>query len=108
MFSPLPNSLHARGCDQLETLERLDRMCQLLISYSLGDAIDWKHPCPCFLSLEIILSYSLGDAIDWKLRNILNGVRCLCSGLLLARGRDRLKTTSLDKVAIALVISPTR
>ena len=40
----------------------------MLFSYSLGDAIDWKH-------LGIVkktitrydVSYSLGDAIDWKL-----------------------------------------
>ena len=39
----------------------------------------------------LLLSYSLGDAIDWKLKDLL--VAAITGGLLLlARGRDRLET----------------
>ena len=84
--------LLARGRDRLETSgDRPDSRMACLLSYSLGDAIDWKH---LFLSspsassflllargrdrLETVekyqicyptnVSYSLGDAIDWKLQ----------------------------------------
>ena len=38
-----------------------------MISYSLGDAIDWKRGSVGFKPFAIVVSYSLGDAIDWKL-----------------------------------------
>ena len=37
------------------------------ISYSLGDAIDWKHYDQQLQCQSLGISYSLGDAIDWKL-----------------------------------------
>ena len=37
------------------------------VSYSLGDAIDWKLNCVYKLEFRGCVSYSLGDAIDWKL-----------------------------------------
>ena len=38
------------------------------VSYSLGDAIDWKQNTQGIrVGLGSFLSYSLGDAIDWKL-----------------------------------------
>ena len=36
-------------------------------SYSLGDAIDWKHLSEQNKWPKKSISYSLGDAIDWKL-----------------------------------------
>ena len=44
-------------------------MVYLGVSYSLGDAIDWK-PTAAINDpmLRSFFSYSLGDAIDWKLR----------------------------------------
>ena len=38
----------------------------LVVSYSLGDAIDWKRVSQPSVSKVLKLSYSLGDAIDWK------------------------------------------
>ena len=35
-------------------------------SYSLGDAIDWKHYGYDMTDDNDDISYSLGDAIDWK------------------------------------------
>ena len=88
-----------------------------LVSYSLGDAIDWKlnilqsYSEPennlllargrdrletermlfaLYLSLEF--SYSLGDAIDWKPIKLINTNTDSSFILLLARGRDRLET----------------
>ena len=59
--------LLARGRDRLETSgDRPDSRMACLLSYSLGDAIDWKH---LFLSSPSASSF-----------------------LLLARGRDRLET----------------
>ena len=38
------------------------------VSYSLGDAIDWKHEAIVINCYQLgLISYSLGDAIDWKL-----------------------------------------
>ena len=37
------------------------------LSYSLGDAIDWKLLAGYRLDRIVAVSYSLGDAIDWKL-----------------------------------------
>ena len=85
--------LLARGRDRLETLDNVIARIYSFVSYSLGNAIDWKlfqafsprclPPClllargrdrlktPCaghhFLTRRIV-SYSLGDAIDWKLK----------------------------------------
>ena len=39
----------------------------LIISYSLGDAIDWKLVKSRAIAEFLAISYSLGDAIDWKL-----------------------------------------
>ncbi len=36
------NLLLARGCDRLETNYKIRKIISLFISYSLGDAIDWK------------------------------------------------------------------
>ena len=36
------------------------------ISYSLGDAIDWKRSYPSIPAIPNDISYSLGDAINWK------------------------------------------
>ena len=57
------------------------------ISYSLGDAIDWKLKKGNTEHLLNIISYSLGDAIDWKQKSrIFNSLTITI--LLLARGRD--------------------
>ena len=37
-----------------------------IISYSLGDAIDWKQEVMSATNKDCGISYSLGDAIDWK------------------------------------------
>ena len=63
---PLLGLLLARGRDRLETLPTDKATFPVAISYSLGDAIDWKQ-------LAAILS------VDFM-------------HLLLARGRDRLET----------------
>ena len=42
-------------------------MSEVEISYSLGDAIDWKLKGVSVDSIIRPFSYSLGDAIDWKL-----------------------------------------
>ena len=60
-------------------------------SYSLGDAIDWKHISIYKTCLRAKFSYSLGDAIDWKLYKLMSNTTNN-SFLLLARGRDRLET----------------
>ena len=64
---------------------------QRIVSYSLGDAIDWKLLFSNAKDVTPALSYSLGDAIDWKhstsTQSLFYG-----SYLLLARGRDRLET----------------
>ena len=63
-----------------------------LLSYSLGDAIDWKLKSPLFVPKDQLhFSYSLGDAIDWKLILAVSVLKT-CFVLLLARGRDRLET----------------
>ena len=65
-----------------------------LLSYSLGDAIDWKLSTVLKRTFSFFnISYSLGDAIDWKLtlRNV--AIWAVVFVLLLARGRDRLETT---------------
>ena len=61
------------------------------VSYSLGDAIDWKLNA-IFVpnQLAYAISYSLGDAIDWKQLRLVLPIPPLF--LLLARGRDRLET----------------
>ena len=69
------NLLLARGRDRLEThVEQCvqDKGC---LSYSLGDAIDWKLHCEKFFEDLKCFSYSLGDAIDWKPYSLLK--RCL-------------------------------
>ena len=60
--------LLARGRDRLETFGgRLGRFLLGFLSYSLGDAIDWKLKFgECFGGFDKRVSYSLGDAIDWK------------------------------------------
>ena len=66
--------LLARGRDRLETSmrSRIDNL-KSDISYSLGDAIDWKHDLAIAKPVILILiSYSLGDAIDWKLTSPKN------------------------------------
>ncbi len=40
---------------------------EVFVPYSLGDAIDWKPDLPLGNILRLSVSYSLGDAIDWKL-----------------------------------------
>ena len=62
------------------------RAIALVISYSLGDAIDWKRRCRCEGRTKYHFSYSLGDAIDWK-QQICDHVFYVAF-LLLARGRD--------------------
>ena len=88
--------LLARGRDRLETISSIRSSSnEVEISYSLGDAIDWK----LFLSLISIcifsLSYSLGDAIDWKHEKDIDPLFGPLDFLLLARGRDRLETPVL-------------
>ena len=62
------------------------------ISYSLGDAIDWKQKLNQNFSIFVCkVSYSLGDAIDWKRYCTDLGDR-VSTVLLLARGRDWLET----------------
>ena len=63
VFSPLL----ARGRDRLETFESDRSLRAIQISYSLGDAIDWKRIIDSTASSYADVSYSLGDAIDWKL-----------------------------------------
>ena len=63
-------------------------LSRFVISYSLGDAIDWKHSIaeqPGIFAFAV--SYSLGDAIDWKHKCVGLGSYPLIN-LLLARGRD--------------------
>ena len=60
---------------------------RVLISYSLGDAIDWKHYPMTLRAIALVISYSLGDAIDWK-HLVLNTDLESSVNLLLARGRD--------------------
>ena len=60
----------------------------LVVSYSLGDAIDWKPSLGFTIGNTAILSYSLGDAIDWKLSFLDPFSLTKVNGLLLARGRD--------------------
>ena len=98
-----------------------------LVSYSLGDAIDWKRVIIDFLIAEWdipllargrdrletstplsqsqsgnIFSYSLGDAIDWKQvqEKVLGALRCFS---LLARGRDRLETSCQLSLAVYML-----
>ena len=59
--------LLARGRDRLETKSPVGFQKQIPISYSLGDAIDWKPSAREYSSVSSCISYSLGDAIDWKL-----------------------------------------
>ncbi len=67
--------LLARGCDRLETSGRTPNRASLKpFSYSLGDAIDWKH-----------ISTLEGEEISEFV-------------LLLARGCDRLETNLLPLV----------
>ena len=61
-------------------------------SYSLGDAIDWKPLYKFIASLKSFISYSLGDAIDWKHEKMMDIRDAVILDLLLARGRDRLET----------------
>ena len=44
------------------------------------------------MALSILLSYSLGDAIDWKLHSVPKDRAYEVGALLLARGCDRLET----------------
>ena len=44
------------------------------------------------LSRTLLISYSLGDAIDWKLIHCRSHNEAPVGYLLLARGRDRLET----------------
>ena len=60
--------LLARGRDRLETAYLRVSLAGLSISYSLGDAIDWKPTGGRTVTWNDHLSYSLGDAIDWKLK----------------------------------------
>ena len=78
------------------------------ISYSLGDAIDWKQQFFCLTSGLPAFSYSLGDAIDWKLSK--SALSASTHFLLLARGRDRLETESAHRSQLEsfIEISPTR
>ena len=63
----------------------------MLLSYSLGDAIDWKLKLLRLLMANYqVIPYSLGDAIDWK-RLLFDCFKLLVCPLL-ARGRDRLET----------------
>ena len=64
----------------------------LPVSYSLGDAIDWKQSDYCAGIYLNRVSYSLGDAIDWKLVDS-SFVTLSLTIPLLARGRDRLETS---------------
>ena len=67
--------LLARGRDRLETLVKMFvNTLQESFSYSLGDAIDWKHTNKRYSNYYSVLSYSLGDAIDWKLNLRLSPV----------------------------------
>ena len=60
--------LLARGCDRLETQTRTRQATQHgNVSYSLGDAIDWKLKVFTMPRVIGFVPYSLGDAIDWKL-----------------------------------------
>ena len=62
--------LLARGRDRLETATPFMVIGILNhISYSLGDAIDWKQSVKTGKSILYLFSYSLGDAIDWKPNN---------------------------------------
>ena len=112
-----PYLLLARRRDRLETVAPLILLLlPLHISYSLGDAIDWKHQLnhePLLLLDDLLLargrdrleisrylaypvrfadvSYSLGDAIDWI--PLIDGIIVnLLIAPLLARGCDRLET----------------
>ena len=100
--------LLARGRDRLET-ETFERLLDLRpqISYSLGDAIDWKLRSDRFDGIEIFVSYSLGDAINWKLV-IFSHALWRCFNLLLARGCDRLETREHTGYCFEVLESPTR
>ncbi len=70
-FATLANTsicvlLLARGRDRLETLNFRTKKPLCDISYSLGDAIDWKLLRGSLRWHIGHISYSLGDAIDWK------------------------------------------
>ena len=76
--------LLARGRDRLETKTYTKRFATLLdVSYSLGDAIDWK----LFLPYIFIILFPF---------------------LLLARGRDRLETIYFYSDDLREIESPTR
>ena len=125
--------LLARGRDRLETDHyKYSVGTGYGISYSLGDAIDWKRRESRSLPFAFwALSYSLGDAIDWKLveynyKSIYSSFLLLARGrdrletllslsstaslmhLLLARGRDRLETGLVRLKKMVLTLSPTR
>ena len=47
-----------------------------------------------------MVSYSLGDAIDWKRTPFQFLVEAIVSNLLLARGRDRLETAVFPVIGV--------
>ena len=125
--------LLARGRDRLETFSTpFSRIVTQILSYSLGDAIDWKlYKALQSDQVTRTISYSLGDAIDWKLGDSTSFVvgRCVSYSLgdaidwkrnvslegdsfsvclLLARGRDRLETTNSSYSVEVIISSPTR
>ena len=88
--------LLARGRDRLETKRSSLKSTVTLIPYSLGDAIDWKLDGGELTEPQIQIPYSLGDAIDWKPTIFLAALETTTSlaSPLLARGRDRLETST--------------
>ena len=68
-------------------------MCKHLLLARGRDRLETWYCCQYLVTKDLV-SYSLGDAIDWKLDAIASARGSI--SLLLARGRDRLETTSLE------------
>ena len=74
----------------MKTIFLLPTFHSNLISYSLGDAIDWKQFEDADVRVREDISYLLGDAIDWKPHIEIFLLFSLVDPLL-ARGGDRLE-----------------